>query len=42
MPGPGNRVPRGVKPNVENPGKLFKRLMSYVFIDYKVHCIIYQ
>ena len=40
MPGPGQRVPRGVKPSVENPGKLFKRLMSYVFIDYKVHCII--
>ena len=40
MPGPGQRVPRGVKPNVENPGKLFKRLMSYVFIDYKVYCIL--
>ena len=40
MPGPGNRVPRGVKPNVENPGKLFKRLMSYVFVDYKLHCIL--
>ena len=40
MPGPGNRVPRGVKPNVENPGKLFKRLMSYVFVDYKIHCIL--
>ncbi|MBP5414499.1 MAG: ABC transporter ATP-binding protein, partial [Lachnospiraceae bacterium] len=40
MPGPGNRVPRGVKPNVQNPGKLFKRLMSYVFVDYKIHCIL--
>ncbi|MCR4748761.1 MAG: ABC transporter ATP-binding protein/permease, partial [Lachnospiraceae bacterium] len=40
MPGPGSRVPRGVKPNVENPGKLFKRLMAYVFKDYKVHCIL--
>ena len=34
------RTPRGVKPNVENPGKLFKRLMSYIFRQYKSHCIM--
>ena len=34
------RTPRGVKPNVENPGKLFKRLMSYIFRQYKFHCIM--
>ena len=39
MPGPGNRVPRGQKPQVEHPGKLLMRLMSYIFRDYKLHCI---
>ena len=39
MPGPGNRVPRGQKPQVANPGKLLMRLMGYVFHDYKIHCI---
>ena len=39
MPGPGNRVPRGQKPQVAHPGKLLMRLMSYVFRDYKIHCI---
>ena len=39
MPGPGNRVPRGQKPQVANPGKLLMRLMGYVFRDYKIHCI---
>ena len=34
------RAPRGVKPNVKNPGKTFKRLMSYVFRKYKWHYII--
>ncbi len=31
------RVPRGVKPQVENPMKIFKRLMAYVFQYYKFH-----
>lgn len=35
--GPGGRPPRGVKPQVKNPGKLFKRLMEYVFRKYKWH-----
>ena len=38
MAGPMGRAPRGVKSNVKNPGKLFKRLMSYVFRNYKYHC----
>ena len=34
------KPPRGVKPpKIENPGKLFARLMKYVFRDYKYHCI---
>lgn len=31
---------RGAKPKVENPGKLFARLMQYVFRNYKVHCFL--
>ena len=38
MPGP-KRQPRGMKPQVKNPGKLFLRLMKYVLKDYKFHCI---
>ncbi len=34
-----NRPPRGVKPQVKNPGKLLARLMRYIFRDYKIHCI---
>ena len=37
--GPGMRGPRGPKPKIENPGKLFLRVISYVFRYYKVHCI---
>ena len=40
MPGPGQRPPRGVRPKVDNPGKLFKRIMQYVFKDYLIHCIV--
>ena len=35
--GPGGRPPRGMKPQVKNPGKLFMRLMRYVFRKYKWH-----
>lgn len=28
---PHGRVPRGVKPTIENPGKVFKRLLQYIF-----------
>ncbi len=38
MPGSG-RQPRGMKPQVTNPGELFLRLMKYVLKDYKFHCI---
>ena len=31
MPGPMGRPPRGVKPTVANPGKIFMRLMKLVF-----------
>ena len=40
MPGPMNRGPRGVKPQVKNPMKIFKRLMAYVFRTYKFHYMI--
>lgn len=40
MPGPMGRRPRGVKPKIENPGKLFKRLMGYVLRNYTPHVII--
>ncbi len=40
MAGPMGRPPRGMKPQVENPGKIFKRLMSYIFRKYKWHYII--
>ena len=39
MAGPNKRVPRGMKPTVQNPGKILKRLMGYVFRFYKVHMI---
>ena len=32
-----HRPPRGMKPQVKNPGKLFMRLMGYVFRTYKWH-----
>jgi len=37
MAGPMGRPPRGMKPQVKNPGKLFMRLMKYVFRTYKWH-----
>ena len=40
--GPGGRPPKGVrvKPQIKNPGQVFKRLMSYVFRTYKWHYIL--
>ena len=38
MPGP--RGPRGPKPNIKNPGKLFARLMGFIFKKYLPACII--
>ncbi len=37
--GPGRGV-RGDTSTIKNPGKLFTRLMKYVFRDYKWHCLI--
>ncbi len=38
--GPGARRGMGPRPKIKNPGKLFKRLMSYVFKDYGIHMIL--
>ncbi len=38
MPGPGRRQ-MGPRPKVENPGKLFVRLMGYIFKSYTPHVI---
>lgn len=38
--GPKGRTPRGMKPAVENPGLVMKRLMSYVFENYGVQLIL--
>ena len=40
MAGPMNKPPRGMKPAVDNPGKLLKRLLAYVFRYYRVHCFM--
>ncbi len=40
MAGPMRHGPRGVKPKVKNPGKLLKRVMNYVFKDYKIPCLL--
>lgn len=39
MPGPAGKPPKGAKSTVQNPGKLLKRLMSYIFKEYKIHCL---
>ena len=36
----GNRTPRGMKPTVENPGQILKRLIKFTFDHYGVHMII--
>ena len=38
--GPMARGPRGPKPKIKNPGKLFVRVMKYVFQDYLIHYIL--
>lgn len=37
---PGQRGPRGPKPKIKNPGKLFARLMGFIFKKYLPACII--
>ncbi len=39
MPAP-SRTPRGMKPTVENPGKIFSRLMGYVFKYYGFQIVL--
>ena len=39
MPGPGGRGPMGGK-RIENPGKVFKRLMGYVLKHYAIHYVV--
>ncbi len=36
----GNRGARGMKPTIDNPGAVFKRLIGYVFHYYAPQCII--
>jgi ATP-binding cassette subfamily B protein len=38
MPGP--RRPQGPRPKIENPGKLFARLMQFVLQKYAIQCLI--
>ncbi len=38
--GPGRHMMRGQKPKIENPGKVFARVFSYVFRDYGIHMIV--
>ncbi len=37
--GPMGKGPRGPKPKIKNPGKLFARLMGYILANYKFHII---
>ncbi|MBQ9119928.1 MAG: ABC transporter ATP-binding protein [Lachnospiraceae bacterium] len=36
----GPKGPRGMKPQVKNPGKLLARVMKYVFRDYRFSCLL--
>ncbi|MCI6248098.1 ABC transporter ATP-binding protein/permease, partial [bacterium] len=38
--GPGPGGPRGPRPKIENPGKVFKRILGYVFKFYKIPVIV--
>ena len=41
MPGPmGGRPPRGAKPTVANPGKVFKRIIGFVAKNCLLQCIV--
>ncbi len=37
---PMGRGPRGPKPKIKNPGKLFARLMKYILAKYKFHILV--
>ena len=36
----GRNNPRGMKPQVENPGEILKRLVNFIFESYKIHMIL--
>ena len=38
--GPSGRGPKGPRPKVENPSRLFMRLLAYIMKNYAVHCIL--
>ncbi len=38
--GPGGKRGMGPRPKVENPGKIFARIMKYVGENYKIHCVV--
>lgn len=38
--GTGRQRSKGPRPKVENPGKLFMRLLAYIMKNYAVHCIL--
>ena len=38
--GPGGPRGRGPRPKVENPGKIFKRIMSYTLKDYGLGWVV--
>ena len=40
MHGPGRHGNMGPRPKLENPGKIFTRLMKLVFADYGIHYVI--
>ena len=40
MGGPHGPGRRGVKPSIDNPGQVFKRLMKYIFKDYGAMFVI--
>lgn len=36
----GNRGPAGPKPQIKEPGKIIKRLMKYILVNYKFHFMV--
>ncbi len=38
--GPGRRGPEGPRPKIENPGRLFKRIIGYVMKNYALQCVL--
>ncbi len=38
--GPGPKGPRGPRPKIDHPGRIFRRLMAFVLKNYTPHCIL--